>query len=212
MIRNFKALGLALIAVFAMSAVVASAASAAEFKSEAATTFIQGKQSTENVFTVNSRTVKCTGAEFTGKQEGTSVVNLNGIHPTYTGCTAFGLESTVTTTGCNYDFTASSATAGAVKVNCEAGKNIVVNAAGVCIVEIGTQTPAGGVDYTNQGSGTSRSVLVTSTAKEITATVTGPLLTCGTNGVRTNGTYTGTVSTKGYKNAGFTEQVGVWVE
>jgi hypothetical protein len=217
MTKRLKFIGFLAVAIMAMSAVAASAASAANFGTESAPTFLKGVQETKNVFTVSGGTVKCTGAEFTSAEiknkEETSIT----VHPTYTGCTAFGQAATVNTTGCNYILTATSTTTGGVVVECEktivGGKEVedkivvTANTAG-CTITVKAQTPTNNmVDYENKGSGATASVLVTSTVEGLTYESTGGI--CGAPG--NNGTYTGSVLTKGYNTAGFVTQHGIFV-
>jgi hypothetical protein len=211
--RHLKALALAALAVFAMAAVSASAAQAApKFTSEIEKTTLHGVQSTKNVFTPEGGfgSVECTGATF----EGTSTGVKNGtvfetatvtVHPTYTGCTAFGLNATVTTTGCNYVLKA----AGTVEVECEAGKVISINVGALgCTLTIGAQTPGTPtVDYTNNGKvGKEADVLVTATVGGVAYTRTAGGFGCPATG---KATYTGSVTTKGYTSAAHTTQVGI---
>jgi hypothetical protein len=110
MIRNSKLLGLALVAFLAITAVIASSASAAEFTASDYPATISGTQSAAHRFEVGGGTVTCNTATFSGTQSGASVNQT--IDPTYTGCTAFGfINSTVTgfkNTGgsCDYSFNA----------------------------------------------------------------------------------------------------------
>jgi hypothetical protein len=213
MIRSLKVMGLTLVVALAVTAAAATAASAAEFKSEASSTFIHGVQEGENVFTVNSRTVKCEEAVFTGSQTGTTATTLL-IHPSYNKCTAFGLPSTVTTTGCNYRFNQPTGTgpfSGSVNIVCETGKKIEINVgSGTCLVTVAEQGPLSSVTYTNAGSGSTSSVKVTAGVSSITSTVSGSLLACGTSGSRP-ATYEGSVITKGFTNEGLGTPVGISV-
>jgi hypothetical protein len=208
MIRNLKALGLALVAVLAITAVSASAAQAAHrFTSESSVTFLKGEQKTENVFTTNGGTVRCTTARFeSGELKGTELSSVT-VHPTYSGCTAFGfIGATVNTEGCNYIIDAAGeGEMGTSTIECEAGHEIVVTA-GTCTVKVPAQTPGTPtVDFTNEGSGATASILVTATVEKIKYTSSGGI--CGASGE--NGTYTGTVLTKGFKTSKFTEQTGI---
>ena len=114
MIRKFKALGLALVAVFAMSAVVASAAQAT---AGTLTTFPAGKtviataeQTAEHEFVLKDHeaepgkfaNTKCKKAVFTGTAGVATGATSVTAHPVYTECTAFGQNATITTTGCDY--------------------------------------------------------------------------------------------------------------
>jgi len=119
--RNLKVLGLALVASFALSAVVASAASAetAHFTVEGIgvgqTAGAAGGQVGTNTFTVNGLALQCTTATVTGKALSTgpepSTVTLE---PKYEGCKVLvaGLTKlvTVTTNGCAYIFQATKKT------------------------------------------------------------------------------------------------------
>jgi hypothetical protein len=200
MIRKIKVLGLTLVAVFALTAVASASASAAEFHSESSSTELNGAQQTENVFTVNNRTVKCKTATFAGSQSGTTASTVE-VHPTYGNCTAFGLESTVTTTGCNYVLHSN----GETDIVCAAGKQIEIEAAGTCHVNVAGQSGLKSVSYSNVGSGSTEEVLVTANVGSIKANVSGSTLVCGTNGERLS-TYTGSVLTKGSSGG---SQVGI---
>ena len=115
MIRNLKVFGLALVAVFAMSALVASAASANKaywFNSDTGAadwTKLSGEQikGTPDTFVVDAGTVSCTTATYAGSTSATTT-NTITLAPTYAGCTLFPLPGTaaITTNGCSYDFQA----------------------------------------------------------------------------------------------------------
>jgi hypothetical protein len=213
MTNRLKFIGFLAVAIMAMSAVAASAASAANFGTQSAPTFLKGVQETKNVFTVTGGTVKCTGAEFTSAEIKNKEESAITVHPEYTGCTAFGQAATVDTgtisDGCNYILTATSTTTGGVTIECEAGNNIVVTATtAACTITVGGQVPTNNmIDYENRGSGAIADVLVTSTVEGIKYTSSGGI--CGASG--TNGTYTGSVLTKGYNTAGFVTQHGIFV-
>jgi hypothetical protein len=203
--RRFKLIGLAVVAVLALTAVSAAAASAHTFKTASSPTFLNGEQVTKNVFTVSGGTVKCTGATFTsGELTGTSLSSVL-VHPTYSGCTAFGQEAEVntgtSTNGCNYELTAE----GKVSVKCVGtGTGIVVKAktAG-CTVTVngGTENQnLGSVTYANKTDGSFTDVEVTAAVTGIKYTSSGGIW--GASG--TAGGYTGSVLEKGYKNTTFT--------
>ena len=107
MTLNLKALGLVLVAAFAMSAIAASAAQAefpAQLTVEAGTTSIHTEQEGNVVLTRGTRTVKCTVSTSTGPaSNGATEVTLT---PTYSGCEAPGIgPATVTMNGCQYTVT-----------------------------------------------------------------------------------------------------------
>jgi hypothetical protein len=201
MIRNLKALGLALVALVALSALVASSASAAgeRFHSEVEPTILTGTNTNTHVFAAGSAHVECTEATFRGtatlKTEATQTV-----HPTYNGCTFLGEPATVDTTGCNYVFS-SETVAGVlpVEIECTSGYAIKVTSPG-CTLTFGAQKNTGGVTVTNEGSGTTRdSKVVSSTGATFTKSGSLCFLVSGTTG-----TYTGTTTVKGFKDEGVT--------
>jgi hypothetical protein len=210
MMRSLKITGLALVAMFAMTAVAASAASAATFHSESTPTILTGEQESKNIFETNTGVkVECSTAHFEGTVVGTSVASVT-VHPTYGSC-LFGSEAaTVTTTGCNYILSAE-ATSGNVQIECE-GTNKISVATSACTLTIGAQTPGGSATYTNQGTGAGRSILVSANSTGITFTKDGNALLCAFAG--STGKYTGTVLTKGYKDASGVKgaQQGIWRE
>jgi hypothetical protein len=191
--------------------------------------FLFGEQVGENVFTVNGGTVKCTTATFTGEGTGGTTAKTKGVspetkdwtwhlvtvHPVYSGCKAFGQNVTISTTGCNFNLTATSKTVGTAVVECEKEKNITIkgNTTG-CTVTVGAQTPTNNVvDFANAGTGETKDVTVTATigtepvekgkATGITYTSTGGA--CGEGG--SNGTYRGSVTEKCFNSAEHKTQV-----
>jgi hypothetical protein len=216
MCRKIKAVGLALVAVLAVSAVAASGASAAaaNFEVETAPAFVHGVQEGENTFTVNSKTVKCPTMTFSATQNVLSIATLT-VHPDYgpaNTCTAFGMAGTVTTTGCNYQFNQPAGTTptftGTINIACGSGSIVITTAS--CTVTIGSQGPLNGITYTDELMMAARQVKVTANVATISANVTGPILTCGTNGARV-ATYSGVVITRGYTSATRETQVGYFV-
>ena len=203
MIRNFKALGLALVAVFAMSAVVASAASASEFTSAKYPVTISGSQSTTHKFTAGSTSVTCETATFAG--EASAASSTVTIHPTYSGCTAFGfVGATVTTTGCDYLFHSGAEVSsekfdGTVDVVCGEGKSITI-VASTCALEIKGQTGLSTVSFQNAAEG---KVTVGANVSSIAYTTTkdGFLCPLAGTGNFTNGGYTGDTSVSGNNGA-----------
>jgi hypothetical protein len=215
MSRNLKALGLALLAAFALSAVMASAASAhtpATFTSGSDWTVLHAKSDVTNIFKEGSIEVECQSVGVHGSV-GTDEATIT-VEPTYgvttdtTGATECKIktpsefDAQVHTNGCHYLFTAGNATDGSVHVECPTGKSIEVTADILgkwrpCI-DIGTQTPGvPTVTYTNEtevtGGKNVWDVTVKAEAKEITYTKTG---LCG-SGVFTKAEYNGSVTVWG---------------
>jgi hypothetical protein len=210
MIRHkFKALGLALLAVVAVSALGASAAQAepqytcSTYGCTATGSNTKGSE----VFTTEAGKVECDShflvEKLNGKNEdipaATSTVTVT---PTYTGCEAFGfLSATVTTTGCDYVFTATEKVSATVyrhhvNVVCEAGKSIKISAAGgLCQAEIKAQNELTTVDTTNISEGGVGKLTVEPTVNGVAYTVTNDGFGCPFNGTgnKTDGKYTGHV-------------------
>jgi hypothetical protein len=170
MIRNLKALGLALVAVFAMSAVAASAASAQNgiFTSDGPATLIgtQTGAAVENSLTAFGKKLMCKNATYTGHKvnvtpheaipNGATEITLT---PHYGVCELETFPATVDMNGCDYDLKLTETTPTVAdsyfvdaKVTCPVGKHIVVtlftSAAGhtannpFCHITI-TENPAG---------------------------------------------------------------------
>jgi hypothetical protein len=142
MTRKIRTLCLALVAVFAISAMTAAAAQAGKFMTEEnATAKVRGEQSGTSTFTVDGSEISCKSA----KVESPSAISFPAesitLHGTYSECTAFGfVEATVNTTGCNYIAKAGEKVgegefSGTVELSCEAGKKIIITA-GTCEVTI----------------------------------------------------------------------------
>jgi hypothetical protein len=191
--------------LLAVSAIAASSAFAT-YDQAAKTATLSGSQTTKNIFTTDSGTVKCTEATFSGNGIGTTAEPTAGIttfpevtvHPVYTNCTAFGLAAEVKTTGCNYVFTTATTTTtgshAAVHVECETGKEIeVIAGGGACVTKVPAQTPGGVVKFANEPAG---KVTATAEVTGISYSQAGTGCTGG-NKSDTNGTYTGGVLLEG---------------
>jgi len=141
MIRNLKALGLALVAVFAMSAIAASAASALEFTATNGNYPVKfsGTQpaAEPHAFTADGFTTECKVAEFNGTQKAKS--STSSATPTYKECEVAGsggfLSATVTMNGCEYVFDVSGGANATVDLVCPAGKDVTIDA-GSCVIHI----------------------------------------------------------------------------
>jgi hypothetical protein len=150
MIRNLKVMGLVLGAFFAMSALGASAASAAKITiAGGAATTLTGTDTVgqKSVLQFNAnQTLQCHGHYDIGKvttfaQTGTHTGVENGneavtVVPTYSGCEAFLNGSlvgpaTVTNEGCDFDITAGALSGGkantSATLRCPTGKSIIVH-------------------------------------------------------------------------------------
>lgn len=184
MMRNLKALGLALVAVFAMSALASSTASAT-FHSSLENTSLSGEQTETHEFTVNTGVVVCGVAKFSGFQEKTTAETVS-IVPEYKECEFQELfEVTVNVNGCDYVFHASSETEGTVDIaTCGANKYIQVGSVFTCRVRVPEQEGKGPISYATEGKGQKVTAAVTNLTYEETG------LFCSGEGGE-NGEYSG---------------------
>ncbi len=189
MIRKFRALGLAFLAVTAIGAVAAQAAHAIpQFTSFQYPATIEGTaEKIGERFVTEAGSVECEVSHFTGSlAEPSSTLT---VHPTYTGCKAFGfLSATITTTGCDYVFHATERVElhryrAHVDVKCEAGKAITITAS-TCAAKVESQTGLTTVDFTNTTNtpASANDVDVKPTVKGITYTVTNDGFLCPFSG------------------------------
>ncbi|HST69224.1 MAG TPA: hypothetical protein VLI94_06175 [Solirubrobacterales bacterium] len=142
MIRKLKILGPTLVAVLAMSAVVASAAQAQFTASSYPTTVTATSPLGNDIFTTEGGTVECAGHfEGTLSEASTSIK----IFPTYTECKAFGFVSaTVHVNGCWYIMYSNEK----IDIGCPPTKVIEITA-GNCVVDVPPQNNLTGVKFTN---------------------------------------------------------------
>lgn len=201
--RKIKALGLALVAALAMSAMVASAAQAGEFHSAASHTILHGEQEGTHVFTVGEGfgNITCTTATFEGAQT-SSTASSQTITPKYSGCKDSLGERTTHVTGGKFTFTPPSTATGDAQVHIIEPFTLDItpeNGFSTCHVQIDNQTVNGLVYHNSSGK-----VQVTTKSTGITSTVlSGGFFNCGTtNGLKHGGTYTGNTLMAGSNTEG----------
>jgi len=171
MIRNLKALGLALVAVFAMSAMATSVASAEFTTTEGATL-----TATDNgglVFTVTGQKVTCNNAVFTATNAPASFESI-GVAATYHECTGAGVPAKVTGFG-QYGETDTCEfvlwTDGTADLECEGTADVTIDA-GPCVVHVPEQTNLGTITYTTGVVSGKHDLTLDINIKEITSTHT----------------------------------------
>jgi hypothetical protein len=196
MIRNLKSLGLALVAVLAMSAVVASAASAAiEYTSSPSPQPATGSNASgKETFTTPGGTVQCNSHFAASVTTGSKSLTVT---PSYETCVAFGfLNANVVENNCDYVFKPATKLATdhyshGVDVSCPAGSAIVITA-GTCEVQVPAQTGLSSVTTQNVAGG---AVTVVPNVGSITMNVTKDGFGCPFTGTgHTTGTYHGHVT------------------
>jgi hypothetical protein len=139
--KRIKILGLALVAVFAISAVAAGSASAAKFEAETYPVTVKAEGNGQE-FAVESGTINCKG-KFEGVAKEAS--ETLKVKPEYTECKFAALGVTeVKMNGCEFKLH----TNGVVDVECPTGHEIVVHTV-TCDVTVGTQPGLKLVTYKN---------------------------------------------------------------
>jgi hypothetical protein len=223
MIRNFKVLGLALAAVFAMSAVGASGASAQTthtFTSElAGTTFLTGTSETGTIdkFTVASLigtlAVECHGS-FKGSQTGTAADEVT-ITPSYTNCKFNGAAATVDVgSTCDYKFDSDTDANGHAKVKVEGcsatetSKMIAVTNS-LCDMYFTNQTAEEGVTYTNVANHAGTGKTAITVKATVKAAISHKITTEACFGTANTGTYESSAIVTGFSDSAHTKPVNI---
>jgi len=198
MFCNLKSLGLTIAAVMAMSAVMASTASATpQFTASAYPATVTGSNTKgSEVLTTEGGKVEC-DSHFVSHSLAAASSTLT-VTPTYTECTAFGLGATVNTEGCAYILHATAKDFVTTHthhfdVTCPTGKSIkIIAGGGLCRMEIKGQTGLTGVD-THLSF---RSIRTVFTLAGVFYTVTTDSFGCPFNGTgnKSGGEYTGEVT------------------
>jgi hypothetical protein len=221
-IRNFKALGLALVAVFAMSAVVASAAQATPgtLTAEGRTVTVTGEQVGEHVFTLTDHqtppgsgvfaNTKCKKTHFDGIGSVTDGATSITVTPTYIECTAFGQPATIEHTSCKYVLKTETPTPAGTgwhvntAIVCNPGDEIHVQT-GTCSVTVPAQEDLTTSEATNSGtSGTGMDLLMHTNIRNTTYTVTKDNIGCPLSGTGTfhKGDIDGTTTIRAHTTVG----------
>ena len=157
--RNFKALGLALVAVFAMSAVVASSASATAFTAASYPQHLAGEDTgAADKFTVSGNELSCTNETFTSQI--TAQTTQLQLIPEAVDCKTEGSafnNVTGTDNGCTFTFDAH----GHSVVDCPVNQKMEIHhysnqshTTVSCTNTVGAQNISGTVTYTNDPDGT----------------------------------------------------------
>jgi hypothetical protein len=225
MIRNLKALGLALIVVFAMSAITTSGAQAQKLTIESATGFITGTQpvGAPTILDREGRTVTCDTATYTATV-GSGDSTFNEVIPAYSECHSPSLKgpATVTMNSCYYVFhlvtDAGGTQTATVDIECKVLNDHIdvhiyanhenhtkVPPVDLCTYQFSAQTGLATIDLTNEPAGgiTPKDWILAhvTIAGVKSKRVAGTALNCGAeNG--TNAKVTGTVILKGENHAG----------
>lgn len=209
MIGKVKTLCIALAAVMALSALIASVARAgtldigtgpAVLKGNSDTTFFGSQQ---HVFTfysgVTPFNVVCDSASFEGETFGISIQEA-AFTPTYSSCKLAGMSAVFQMNGCRYTIQGTSQAVRTFDVNilgCTAGKQIQIKSA-VCTIDIPEQIWLHHLTATNIAN---NAITFESTLTGITATLTGAACPGG-NGVPASASFSGNTIVKAFKALG----------
>lgn len=211
MTRSLKTLGLVLFAAAAMSATLASAASANPlFHIEMEDTTLTGSQITPNILTTDLGELKCETVKYDGTQGPFTSTTLT-LTPTFEKCKIGGVNTTVTMNGCSYVFHLAQNTENyeaKMGIECPAGQKFVVHTPN-CAITIPPQAALAQVTFTNENAAATRSLIIDLNVAGIDYVEHGAACASETE-TTVNGTFGGQATITG-ENA---EQIhkGIWVE
>jgi hypothetical protein len=223
MIRNFKTLGLSLVAVLALGALTASAASAVDVVTVGKSPALLTGVSHNNVFKQDPGNSKfeCTTSKFAATvKNGDSLIHADVLYegtlnqtPHEIHCNSNIGTVTIDMNGCEY--TLSGETTGVdpkgsgnkdatIWITCPAGKTIQITSSVGATLSIPAQTPTkGGVTYTNVANHAGNSaVTVNATVTGITTTCA-PAFACAIGGIPAHGNgfeYNGSVTMTAFED------------
>lgn len=206
---KLKRIGVVLVGVLAVFALSASAASAAQFKSNSSPVMTFGQDSGNHVFKVDGQAVACNSAVFEKASLATPANTVPGITAAYSNCTMFGFAgATVNFGNCTIEILTPNATLNAnVALRCGASPvtaNVSVfgSECSVSIGESGNTNLSGVSDANNNPS--AGKVLVTANISGITVKKNKDNGLCPLSGAGTvtNGTYTGPTPVEGTSGVG----------
>jgi hypothetical protein len=223
MTHNLKALGLALIASFALSAMVASAAWAAEFsfRSDGTFTYITGEEK-NGQFIVDGGVIKCGQTIYYGTQGGMKTGFLI-VEPLYTNCSVGGLTVEIHPNGCAFSFLQDNNTGGGkfdaiTSIGCPVGEEMTITflmgATAKCVIHIPEQTLGTGAVFTNGVTGKGikdyKADISLSGIKYQQTKGTG-IGACNTGDETANGSFAGSPTFTG-RDESKIEETHIWVE
>jgi hypothetical protein len=211
--RNFKALGIAILAATAIGVLSVSVAQASFplFHSEAEDTVLTGSQGqvVANILTTDLGELKCKHVTFGGTQ-GVFTTFTMTLKPKYEECKIGEANAVVTVNECAFVFHLGESTEpieAQMDIECVDGNQIVVHTE-ECSITIPPQAGLKKVTFTNEGEETTRSVVADLNLEEIHYVEHGAGCASQTETTE-NGTYTGRITVTGEDS----EQVhiGLWV-
>jgi hypothetical protein len=211
---NSKLKALALVAALALTAVMASAASA-QFTSNKEHTIISGsqKEKTNDVFTTGEGFggITCETVIFSGTGVTTNDKDQT-ILPIYSTCKdSFGRTVDIDNSKTNpltYTFTSDGKGGGTVHVSGEMTLTVTSGGSVICTIVIKNGQTNNGITYTNLGG--TKGVEITTHASNVISTTSGGFFNCGvSNGEHTSGTYDGTAVVTGKDTSGAAAEISI---
>jgi len=216
MISKIKTLGLAIVAIAAMSALAVPTAQAAnlDIGRQPASIFAHSETSQVHALTLTSTsgskfTTSCPTASLEGTTQGQNIQEAT-VTATYSGntevpnCTAFGTTSQVLMNGCKYTITGSGQPAGTVLVDitgCTEGKSIEIKTA-ICTLDIVQQN---GLSHIVGSKLSQLELTLAATITNITVRQTGVACPDGNNHLGFGGSFTGNTIAKARFDLGGTQ-------
>lgn len=164
---------------------------------------LHGTNDTAQVFGTKLGSWSCGTGELNHQQSAATASQT--LWMSYYLCTPpIGTMKAINANGCEYVLHVANAGPpyqGSLDLSCPAGKSyeLVMTVGGnTCTIAIPPQTGLEGIDLTNVGSGSTRGVQLAFELTGMSYSLLGPKLICQA-GSYTNGTYTGTMTLRGYK-------------
>ncbi len=189
---------------FALAALLgAGSASASQFRSEAYPATLSGSQTSQQLITVSSGSIKCNTVTLSGQLA--SATSTMPVTPKFSGCGAFGVKATVSANSCQYSFASTNESppyAGTLGVACSNGGDAIsIQPNGLdCQVLIPIQGGLGTVELQNTGLNANRRVAATVNVSNLEYTESGS--ECTAPGTRKTGSLTGSYSVGGQTEGG----------
>ena len=218
MTRKLKALGLALLALGAMSAIAAQAASATtvvnhEFETTSAPVVLTGTSTTNHVYSLGGVPAVCEVLTFVGTQSEATVDHITVTPSLHTNCKLGSTTIHVTNNGCSYTFDSDTVDGSArVSIVCNhTGSITFTDSGGACVIHFSDTHTNGvtvnqnlpGVTYANAGTPPNHDVSVAMNVAGIAYEATGfgcTLIGIPSTGV--NGTTTVSMTVRAYEDVG----------
>jgi hypothetical protein len=214
MIGKLKTLGLALVAIGAVGAVIASAASAGALHLGANPSVItaQNEPGQQHVATIpgppTTFNIPCETATFEGTafQEGvqTQTIQVALVTPTFTQCKIAGVAATVQMNGCKYTATGAGQAANTFLIDivgCTAGKQVQVKTA-TCIMDMPEQNGLSHIVMQNIEGTPNKKITLEATVSGVTEVQTGAACPHGNNAHASNAAISGSTTAQAFADAG----------